>query len=139
VTASLDRLASAPGVRDSAAGNVLPAIDSNATRAIEVAGQPIADPSTAPRVDYRTVTPRYFEVLRMPIASGRAFTSGDVKSAEPVVVVSQSMAKKFWPGGSAIGRLQQASRNRAAVRTLAADVRGPGRPQPVRSNPGVSR
>jgi len=103
VTASLDRLASAPGVRDSAAGNVLPAIDSNATRAIEVAGQPIADPSTAPRVDYRTVTPRYFEVLRMPIASGRAFTSGDVKSAEPVVVVSQSMAKKFWPAGNAIG------------------------------------
>jgi putative ABC transport system permease protein len=99
-TASLDALAAVPGATMVAVGNVLPAIDSNAVRAIEVAGQPIAEQSKWPRVDYRLVSPRYFDVLRLPVLTGRAFTELDQKASEPVAIVSESMAKRFWPHGA---------------------------------------
>ena len=82
---------------------MLPAIDSNARRAIELAGRPAVEPSKAPRVDYRVVSPHYFDVLRVPVLSGRAFAAADQKSSEPVAIVSESMARKFWPAGGAIG------------------------------------
>ena len=101
--AALDAIADTAGARDAAAANVLPAIDSNARRAIELAGRPAAEPSKAPRVDYRVVSPHYFDVLRVPVLSGRAFAAADQKSSEPVAIVSESMARKFWPAGGAIG------------------------------------
>ena len=45
----------------------------------------------------------YFDVLRTPLVAGRGFTTGDRHDTTPVVVVSQSMAKKYWPEGQAIG------------------------------------
>src|SRR5207302_11369468 len=98
-----DRLATAAGAQQVAAANVVPALDSNSSRPIEVAGQPIPDASKRPRVDYRQVSPRYFDVLKLPILSGRGFADGDQKSAEPVAIVSESLARKFWQAGQAIG------------------------------------
>jgi len=103
VTAALDAIARTPGVRDQAAANTLPAIDSNATTMIELPGRPVVERSKAPRVDFRAVSPRLFDVLRIPVVSGRAFTTGDQKSSEAVAIVSESMARKFWPSGDAIG------------------------------------
>jgi putative ABC transport system permease protein len=100
---SLERLSAVPGVAQAAVGNVLPAVDSNSGRSVEIAGQPIAEQSKRPRVDYRVVSPHYFDVLRMPLMSGRAFTALDQKGSEPVAIVSESMARKFWPAGGAIG------------------------------------
>ena len=102
-SAALDALRSIGAVRDVAAANVLPAIDSNTRRSIEIAGQALPDPAKAPRVDFRTVSPRYFEVLRMPVLTGRAFGDADQQASEPVAIVSESMARKFWADGSAIG------------------------------------
>ena len=100
---ALERLASVAGVRVAAAGNVVRAIDANPQRRIEVAGQPAAEPSKWPRVDYRVVSPQFFNVLRLPIVSGRAFTTGDQPATEAVAIVSESMARRFWPSGQAIG------------------------------------
>jgi len=102
ITAALDRLAATAGAQDVAAGNIVPSLDSNSSRLIEVAGQPIEDVSKRPRVDYRQVSTRYFDVFRMPILSGRAFAETDQKAAEPVAIVSESMAKRSWPSGHAI-------------------------------------
>jgi putative ABC transport system permease protein len=101
--ATLDQLETIGGVRDVAAANVLPAIDSNARRSIEIAGQPQGDPTKAPRVDFRAISSRYFDVLRLPIVTGRAFGDGDQGRSEPVAIVSESMARRFWPAGSALG------------------------------------
>ena len=107
-SAALDRLAALPGVRDVAVGNILPAIDSNALRTIEIDGQPVVDRSKAPRVDYRAISAHYFAVLRMPLLAGRAFTIGDQKASEPVAIVSESMAHKYWPSGALGQRLRVA-------------------------------
>jgi putative ABC transport system permease protein len=90
-----------PGVAGATLANVLPAGDSNTSRRVEIAGHPIPDGTLAPAVDYRTVTPGYFEVMRTPLLAGRAFTNADRQDTAPVVVVSQSMAQKYWPEGNA--------------------------------------
>ncbi len=103
VSAVLDGLRSMPGAEVAAVGNVVPAIDSNSVRLFEIAGRTVPEQAKWPRADYRTVSERYFDALRMPILAGRAFGAGDQQSSEPVVIVSEMMARKFWPSTSAIG------------------------------------
>jgi predicted permease len=51
------------------------------------------------------VTPGYFETLGIPLIAGRDFTSQDAyQTAPPAMVVSESLAKRFWPGGNAVGK-----------------------------------
>lgn len=53
---------------------------------------------------YHHVTPGYFSSLGIPLLRGRTFTDGDKYETPFVVVVSQSLASRFWPDGKAIGR-----------------------------------
>ena len=50
------------------------------------------------------VGPDYFGVLGVPVREGRAFSLGDRVGSEPVAIVSESLARRLWPNGSAIGR-----------------------------------
>ena len=52
----------------------------------------------------RLVTPGYFSAMRIPIVRGRDFTEADRVSTAGVVVVSEAMAKQFWPGQDPIGK-----------------------------------
>jgi predicted permease len=51
-----------------------------------------------------SVSPNYFETLRIPVLEGRSFTDGDRKDTRLVAVVSEAMAKHFWPNDSAVGK-----------------------------------
>jgi len=53
---------------------------------------------------WRSVTPRYFETMGIPILSGRTFTDIDRDGAERVVIVSASLAQRLWQGESAVGK-----------------------------------
>jgi predicted permease len=57
-----------------------------------------------PFVPYEFGGPDYFRTLAIPILRGRGFTSPDTRSAEQVVVVSETLARKFWPNESALGK-----------------------------------
>jgi putative ABC transport system permease protein len=103
VAASLDAIDAAPGVENVTIASVLPAEDVNTVRRIEVRGQPPADAANRPAVDYRTISPSYFDVLRTPLLAGRRFAATDQPASEQVAIVSQSMARKYWPQGDAIG------------------------------------
>src|SRR6185503_9307095 len=52
----------------------------------------------------RAVTPHYFETLGIPLVAGRSFTDADSATSMPVVIVSQSLAERYWPGRNPIGR-----------------------------------
>jgi putative ABC transport system permease protein len=63
-------------------------------------------PTTGPYTGggpWRSISPGYFEVFRIPLLRGRAFTVQDVAGSEPVVIVNEAMAKQFWPKGDEIG------------------------------------
>jgi putative ABC transport system permease protein len=101
---AVERLAAIPGVEAAAAANLIPSFSTGSSRVIEIEGQAAADPSNRPSVHYRVATPRMFEVLQLPIIQGRGFSTADLPASQPVAVISQSMARRHWPGGDPIGR-----------------------------------
>jgi putative ABC transport system permease protein len=104
VANAIDALQGVAGVEQAAAINNMPTTGGNSSRAIEIEGQPAADPQNLPSVDFRAATLDYFATLRIPVLRGRNFTRGDREDTDPVAIVSDSMARKFWPGEDAVGR-----------------------------------
>jgi putative ABC transport system permease protein len=62
------------------------------------------DAAKLPPAFYDSVSPSYFGTMRIPLVAGRTFAETDDSKAPPVVVVSQSTAKKFFPGEDPIGK-----------------------------------
>jgi predicted permease len=52
---------------------------------------------------YNIVGPRYFETMRIPIVSGREFSSADTREGTPALIVNETMARRYWPGRDALG------------------------------------
>ena len=53
---------------------------------------------------YTFVSPEYFSILRLPIASGRGFTPQEAAADAPVAIISEATARTFWPDQNAVGR-----------------------------------
>jgi len=53
---------------------------------------------------WRSMSPQYFRVFKVPLLRGRVFTDGDTAAAERVVVINEAMAKKYWPKEDPIGQ-----------------------------------
>jgi len=72
---------------------------------VAVEGQPVTL-LTANTVNWRLVTPSFFRALGVPVLAGRPFDEHDTVSSEPVAIVDQRFARRYWPGASAnaIGR-----------------------------------
>ena len=77
-----------------------------------------ADVGNAPEFLYATASPHFFDVLGVPIRRGRVFTDDDRVGSPPVVVISEAIAKQFWPAASPIG-------SRVRLGTGAADEASP--------------
>jgi predicted permease len=72
---------------------------------ITVKGRPPGRQEGSPRLAIEGVTPGYFHAAGIELAAGRDFTAADYESGAPrVYIVSQSLARRFWPGESALGR-----------------------------------
>ncbi len=64
----------------------------------------VHSPENDPRAHFRTISPGFFAALGVPILAGRDFNDLDAQSKEPVVIVSETLAKSMFPGQDAIGR-----------------------------------
>jgi putative ABC transport system permease protein len=95
--------------------SALPAVESSAL----VLGRPMAENNvqdfmvegreptgtgTLPNAFYRIVTPKYFDVTRIPLREGRKFTEQDNSSALPAVIINETMARRYWPNESPLGK-----------------------------------
>jgi len=99
-----DRVRSLPGVKDFGAVSVLPMTPSIGWGGMEIEGY--VPPKDAPelQVDKRSATPDYFRTMEIPLMAGRFFTAADTDKSQPVVLIDQKMAERFWPKGDAIGK-----------------------------------
>jgi macrolide transport system ATP-binding/permease protein len=70
---------------------------------IRVPGRHSADDEPTP-VDAARVGADYFEVVGVPLVSGRAFSAEDERQGRDVAIVSETMAQQFWPGQAAVGQ-----------------------------------
>lgn len=98
----VERVESLPGVEAAATTCSLP-LEPSFGLPFVVEGRPDADSLSKGGGDWRSVSPNYFSVFRIPILQGRAFTVGDSTGAAGVVIINESMAKRFWPKASAVG------------------------------------
>jgi putative ABC transport system permease protein len=106
VREAMARLSEMPGVSTVAATNVLPARNSNSGRRIRVEGDTAKEDSELPVADSRTVTPTFFETMKLPLYAGRAIDARDdgAEGALQVAVVSRAFAERHWPGLDPLGR-----------------------------------
>jgi len=98
-----ERLRGLPGVREVGAINILPLGGDYSCDSFDVAGRPPYPPGQEPCAENRSITPGYFATMGIPLMRGRAFGRLDVESSRPVVIISETMASKFWPGKDPVG------------------------------------
>ena len=95
----LRRIAELPGVERVAVGTLVPWREAGGFGPgfqFSVEGYARADGEEDPRARFRTVSPGFFAALGVPILAGRDFTEGDRRDADPVVIVSQSLAQRMF-------------------------------------------
>ncbi|HEY7856009.1 MAG TPA: ABC transporter permease, partial [Terriglobales bacterium] len=95
----LDRLRATPGVVAAASITGLPLLRAM-NYSVEVTGNPDSGNYS---IEWRAVSPGFFDTLRIPMAAGRDFNAGDSAAAPKVAIVSQGFARQFWPRQSPLG------------------------------------
>jgi putative ABC transport system permease protein len=103
-TELLARFAGIPGVERAALSNILPASGWSPASSFVVEHDPIPDAARRQRTGYRAISADFFDTLRIPILSGRAFSSIDREGGRPVAIVSVSLAQRYFPGQDPVGR-----------------------------------
>ena len=99
----IQRVKTKPGVQSAAVVNHLPLGGSNTSVTFMIEGAPKA--KLGDNIGrYRVVTPDYFTTMQIPILEGRAFTEQDKAGAARVVIINETLARKYWPGQDAIGK-----------------------------------
>jgi putative ABC transport system permease protein len=100
-------------VRAAGAINMLPLVSTGVNGSVFVEGREVPSVGQEPVVEYRSVTPGYFEAMGIALRGGRAFDERDTATSPPVVMVNEAMAKRFWPGVNAVGRRVRSSGSEA--------------------------
>jgi len=67
-------------------------------------GQPAPSPGQAPLVSHRRVTSDYFGIMGIRLLQGRFFDERDHADSSPVAIIDETLAKRYWPDGDAIGK-----------------------------------
>jgi len=101
----LGRLHAQPGLQDSALAAPLPMDrQGQATFAFSIIGNPPLPPRESHTADYTTVSPGYFHVMRIPLLRGRFFSEQDSPSNPNVAIISETLARRYFPNQDPIGR-----------------------------------
>ena len=98
------RLSNLPGVRAVGAISNLPLSGNENVTWISVEGTEPAPRGKEPVAEDRLITPSYFEAMGIGLVSGRGFDQTDGATTPPVVIVNETLARKFFPGGNAVGK-----------------------------------
>lgn len=99
----IEQLESLPDVRQAAVSAGLP-FSEVPDAGIRIDGRPIGAPDFGTTANYYRVTPLYFRAMGIPLIRGRLFTEHDTTTAKPVVVINETMAKRFFPKEDPIGK-----------------------------------
>ncbi|HEY4229465.1 MAG TPA: ABC transporter permease [Thermoanaerobaculia bacterium] len=100
----LERVRALPGVKAAGAMNTVPLTDGGSTQPVAIEGAPAATLAEQPEVAVRSLMPGTLGALKIPLRRGRDITSADSEKSSPVVLISEAMARRFWPGQDALGK-----------------------------------
>ncbi len=99
-----ERIAQFPGVESAAATFIDPFLWGGFQRGFSVEGHAPISNAEADTVYYQEVGPNYFHTMGIPLMQGRDFSTRDSLSTSGVVMVSESFARRYWPGQDPVGK-----------------------------------
>ena len=102
----LERVRTLAGVRTASLSSYVPMglWGGSNSRAAETIEGYAPGPNESLNIVCDNVGPEYFTTMRIPLAAGREFTDQDRENTQPVVIVNQTMAQRYWPGRDPIGQ-----------------------------------
>jgi predicted permease len=104
VTQTMRRLESLPGVEAAASTLMLP-VECCVDLPFTIAGKPPTDGQYNGDEQWRSVSPHYFQVFKVPLLRGRVFQENDLANSARVVVINQRMAREYWPKQDPVGQV----------------------------------
>ncbi len=104
VRALLGRLRESPAIWSAAAGTPLPFTGNDSSASFDIEGVTPGPGDPGPHGKIRVVTPEYFSTLSIPLRRGRVFTEADRLGGDPVLVIDENLARRYWPAQDPIGR-----------------------------------
>jgi putative ABC transport system permease protein len=100
----LERVEALPGVQSASLANHLPLGPSFLGTGVAVEGHQPPEGQSAFAIGTRYVGPRYFQGMGTPLMRGRGFTERESETGAGVVIVDETMARRFWPNEDPVGR-----------------------------------
>ncbi|HVQ28057.1 MAG TPA: ABC transporter permease [Vicinamibacteria bacterium] len=100
----LARIQAEPGLEDTAVAVPRPLADRCLTLGFDIVGSPPASASESRTAEYVSVSPDYFRVMGIPLVAGRAFDGHDIPASPRVSVISQALARLYFPGQDPLGK-----------------------------------
>jgi len=100
----LQRVRALPGVQAAGVVDDIPLDNGGSHQPIAIEGQPEVAMADQPEVDVRLISAGYLQALHIPLLRGRDFDEQDVNGRTASILISESMARRFWPAQNAIGK-----------------------------------
>jgi predicted permease len=120
-----ERAAGLPGVKRAAYAFRIPLSDagSGMSAPVSIPGYQLPEGQSNIPIKLNAVSPGYFQTVGTRILQGRSFTSADGPESLRVVIVSQTMARRFWPHGDAVGESIKVDNKNTLIIGIAEDVK----------------
>jgi len=101
---AIEQIRAVPGVVSVGATTKIPLTGGGSTQPFTIEGRPSAAIAEQPMALTRYITPEYFRTIGVPLRQGRFFSDHDRDNSVPVIIISEAMARRFWPGEDPIGK-----------------------------------
>lgn len=102
---ALNRIRALPGIDSAGVVDTLPLNgEGGSNQPFAIEGRPVPPMSEQPEVDVRVISPGYIRAMHIPILRGRDLTDADVAGRPGAVLISDSLARRFWPNEDPIGK-----------------------------------
>jgi len=103
IAGTIDRLEANSGVLQAGLGTYLPFSGTRQSAVILIDGRPPPAGESPPVPQWDTVSEGYFRTLGIPLLQGRTIRDSDDAKAQPVIVIDEYLAQRYWPRGNALG------------------------------------
>jgi putative ABC transport system permease protein len=133
LTQLAERVRGIPGVRSAGGAGTFPLNEGGAfSQGVRIEGQPEVEATRLPRAEFQAATAGYFQTVGIPLLRGRLIDERDLAEREAVAVVSDSMARQFFPTTDAVGARISTDNGRTwiAIVGVVGDVRNTLASQP---------
>ena len=101
---AIEQIRAVPGVVSVGATTTIPLGGGGSTQPFSVEGRPTGTVAEQPMAQTRYITTDYFQAIGIPLRQGRFFSDHDRDNSVPVIIISEAMARRFWPGENPIGK-----------------------------------